>query len=884
VELKTALARPGLLFAAALLLLTCPAAGQGPFGRDPGYLPGSVAARDLCQSAEAFRRTSDVHKAPAPLAIDGDLNTGVLIRSDQAPVEIRFVGHPPWVSSVIVHHDAELDFELRGRDIYKTEIEIDFEADKLLTGDGFATTSFQHRGVWLTSLILAPSDDAEGRIYEVEAYFDDFDTDDGRNEFGIEYVQNYRGSACGGYISPVAHWDAYVFGQELQYLLGWDRNFFFGNELALEVDFDEANDLFVDDVDLVYFTGMGWDDLLWFRGVHLNDESCQLHSEEVYQEWGDVDLEWIILNSSRTLSGDCPWCESFYGLHGIMGFRSKAWGLRFYTRGTPALLDGWIWKYPSLDVYFPVWSVFKSAVYFSYGVLGRFDIVGVFAYSIRDREYLWGGGGVHYDDPLPGHGHWVVRMDESSYPCKNSANIDLTSKVAIGSADGTAPRISIVADLADRVAQRSDTLYRLIVQHRTVDQAYASDLADSFCLNYGFFCERDQSHNVQLGTYEIYDGPHVLTVFEATGGWHYVRADLGTIHGDFAPDLLEESEVQPASEALWGHFGGLPADTVHLGPGYMKSSLYDNSGMLVPDSSWHVDVSMAYTRFRNGMPIIGPGAGMQAVFGDGEAVHSIYHGGWREVVEGEPIQTITAQEAIDNIASSGYDVTFFGVPHHDELVIWGADLGYYEPAVDSVVDELQPIWILRSFCILESDTGQVDIVVSAEHLNPVATIVMPENDTTINEGEVLTLSGDATGEPPFAYTWYSDVDGCLDTGQVVTVSSLSAVCRDGTNYGHIITLEVADGNGMIDYDVVSVTVLREYVCGDADASSGVDIDDVVYLIAYIFSGGPEPVPYESGDADCVGGVDIDDVVYLIAFIFLGGPEPCDPDGDGMLDC
>jgi hypothetical protein len=64
----------------------------------------------------------------------------------------------------------------------------------------------------------------------------------------------------------------------------------------------------------------------------------------------------------------------------------------------------------------------------------------------------------------------------------------------------------------------------------------------------------------------------------------------------------------------------------------------------------------------------------------------------------------------------------------------------------------------------------------------------------------------------------------------------------------------------------------------------VDIDDAVYLIAFIFSGGPPPDPYELGDLDCSGGVDIDDVVYLIAFIFSGGPAPGDPDGDGVQDC
>jgi hypothetical protein len=75
-----------------------------------------------------------------------------------------------------------------------------------------------------------------------------------------------------------------------------------------------------------------------------------------------------------------------------------------------------------------------------------------------------------------------------------------------------------------------------------------------------------------------------------------------------------------------------------------------------------------------------------------------------------------------------------------------------------------------------------------------------------------------------------------------------------------------------------------YVCGDANGSGDADIDDVVYLINYIFYGGPAPVPEEAGDANCSGDVDIDDVVYLIGFVFTNGNPPCDPDGDGIPDC
>ncbi len=64
--------------------------------------------------------------------------------------------------------------------------------------------------------------------------------------------------------------------------------------------------------------------------------------------------------------------------------------------------------------------------------------------------------------------------------------------------------------------------------------------------------------------------------------------------------------------------------------------------------------------------------------------------------------------------------------------------------------------------------------------------------------------------------------------------------------------------------------------GDADGSGTVTISDVVFLINYIFGGGPAPNPIESGDADCSGAVTISDVVYLINYIFAGTAAPCEP--------
>ncbi len=66
------------------------------------------------------------------------------------------------------------------------------------------------------------------------------------------------------------------------------------------------------------------------------------------------------------------------------------------------------------------------------------------------------------------------------------------------------------------------------------------------------------------------------------------------------------------------------------------------------------------------------------------------------------------------------------------------------------------------------------------------------------------------------------------------------------------------------------------VCGDADCSGFVSMDDIVYLINYIFANGPAPKDGREGDVDCDGRANITDAVYLVNYIFSpGSPAPCE---------
>ncbi len=62
---------------------------------------------------------------------------------------------------------------------------------------------------------------------------------------------------------------------------------------------------------------------------------------------------------------------------------------------------------------------------------------------------------------------------------------------------------------------------------------------------------------------------------------------------------------------------------------------------------------------------------------------------------------------------------------------------------------------------------------------------------------------------------------------------------------------------------------------DDDAGGVIDISDLVYLVDYMFTGGPEPPCPDAAnvDGDITGTIDISDLVYLVDYMFTGGPPP-----------
>ncbi len=120
-------------------------------------------------------------------------------------------------------------------------------------------------------------------------------------------------------------------------------------------------------------------------------------------------------------------------------------------------------------------------------------------------------------------------------------------------------------------------------------------------------------------------------------------------------------------------------------------------------------------------------------------------------------------------------------------------------------------------------------------------------------GQTIGLfSGDASGNCVIDTATYSDLDPDVSAGR-----------------------SPVDEHPWVEFEMATPGETNvTFVCGDASADEIVNVGDAIWIVNYIFKGGPAPDPLEAADASCDGDVTIGDAVYLVNFIFKGGAEPC----------
>lgn len=133
-------------------------------------------------------------------------------------------------------------------------------------------------------------------------------------------------------------------------------------------------------------------------------------------------------------------------------------------------------------------------------------------------------------------------------------------------------------------------------------------------------------------------------------------------------------------------------------------------------------------------------------------------------------------------------------------------------------------------------------------------------DRTVIERDTLTTWARGEGKEVYNDTGIT----CPDSGLVPLTHYYYQAWSYSSEGG---LFQYSDG-----FDTAEATSLFRH--GDANADKQVTVSDVIYLVNYLFKGGPSPVPIlEAGDPNCDGKVTVSDVIYLVNYLFKSGPPP-----------
>lgn len=95
---------------------------------------------------------------------------------------------------------------------------------------------------------------------------------------------------------------------------------------------------------------------------------------------------------------------------------------------------------------------------------------------------------------------------------------------------------------------------------------------------------------------------------------------------------------------------------------------------------------------------------------------------------------------------------------------------------------------------------------------------------------------------------------------------------DGTNPGEVDVLSL----GEVEVYRGSDTGEPQFKRGDPNGDNNVNISDGVYILDFLFVGGPTPTCSETADSNDDGSVNITDGIYILDYLFLGGGPPPPP--------
>lgn len=135
-------------------------------------------------------------------------------------------------------------------------------------------------------------------------------------------------------------------------------------------------------------------------------------------------------------------------------------------------------------------------------------------------------------------------------------------------------------------------------------------------------------------------------------------------------------------------------------------------------------------------------------------------------------------------------------------------------------------------------------------------------------------AGDGVVSGPATYWWESRsaVDSLAYNNFIVkakkgTDSAYTSYRVTATSLPITLTLPKTAGDSSAVCDTCT------YICGDVNTDRKVNVNDITYLINFLYRYGPAPMLFETADVNNSGSINAQDVTYLMNFLYRGGRPP-----------
>jgi hypothetical protein len=220
---------------------------------------------------------------------------------------------------------------------------------------------------------------------------------------------------------------------------------------------------------------------------------------------------------------------------------------------------------------------------------------------------------------------------------------------------------------------------------------------------------------------------------------------------------------------------------------------------------------------------------------------------------------ISLSETFDDVAQVMVVDTNFaivGTPLEDGSYYWRVK------AFNQITTDSSEYSLVRWF---EVDTKAPD---SPELVSPADGAVISNPTPTFTWNEV-------TKGAPVTYTLTIEWPGT--TWEFPDLAGTDYTLTEGLPDGQLVAWSVmaTDAASNVGQSTSRSLTYLSFICGDVDNDGqGPNISDLVYLVTYMFQGGPPPAVMTSADIDGSGsGPNIADLVYLVTYMFQSGPVP-----------